>query len=415
VGALTAGSSDRGFECRLCGSQSDHVLLDLGSLPLANDFVRSPDDDIDRHLEPVVFVMCDQCRLLQLRDLVAPRRMFETYLWTSSSSDAAREHAARFARMVAGRYPAATNRFLVELASNDGLLLKSLADEGYRVLGVDPSNLADEATAAGLPTVRAFFAEDIARQILEENGPADVVVARNVIGHVADLRGFLAGVRTLLRPGGAFIVESPYAHGLRGELQYDTIFHEHVSYFTITTLAEALRRFGLAPTDTTFVPMNGGSFLCHALRSDDAATAGGLDALYELERVFELNEPRGWAWYAAAVEQQRERLRAILAELATGGHTVAGYGAAAKAMTMFNYCALTPELVTVIADGNPRKQGLLCPGVRIPVVSPDELLALKPDYVLIAAWNFTQEIAGHLRAKNYAGRFLVPLPVPRVL
>jgi SAM-dependent methyltransferase len=391
------------------------MLLDLGLLPLANDFVGSADDDTDKQLEPVVFVMCDECRLLQLRDLVPPRRMFDNYVWTSSSSQAARTYAVNFAQMIAGRYPASSHPFLVEVASNDGLLLKSLRDEGYRVLGVDPSNLADEASTAGIPTVRAYFDEEVAGGIVDVHGLADIVVARNVIGHVADLRGFLAGVRRLLRTDGAFVVESPYAHGLRAELQYDTIFHEHVSYFTITTLAEALRRFGLSLEETTFVPMNGGSFLGHARRTDRAAVSRDLNGLFELERVFELNEPRGWGWYAAAVGLQREQLRALLTGLADAGKTVAGYGAAAKAMTMFNYCGLTPALVSVIADGNTRKQGMLCPGVRIPVVSPDQMLGLRPDYVLVAAWNFTEEITGQLRGRHYAGQFVVPLPVPRVL
>jgi len=413
LGAVTLSAGP--FECRLCEHDQAHVLLDLGLLPLANDFVQSPDDDTDRQTEPVVLVMCEECKLLQLRDLVPPRRMFETYLWTSSSSEAAKAHAQSFARMVAGRYPVGDHPFLVEVASNDGLLLRSMKAEGYRVLGVDPSNLADEATASGVPTMRAFFAEDAARRIVEEHGQADVVVARNVIGHVANLRGLLAGLRKLLRPEGALIVESPYAHGLRSELQYDTIFHEHVSYLTMTTLAEALRRYGLVATDTTFVPMNGGSFLCHAHRTDKANSAHGLDSILELERVFELNEPRGWTWYAAAVQQQREQLRGLLTRLTSEGNRVTGYGAAAKAMTMFNYCDLTPELVMVVADGNPRKQGLFCPGVRIPVVSPEQMLELKPDYVLIAAWNFTQEIAGQLRARNYPGQFLVPLPVPRTV
>ena len=407
-------TADR-FECRLCGSADQHLVLELGLLPLANDFVASPADTRDLSREPVALVMCSACRLLQLRELVPPTRMFSNYVWTSSSSQAANAHAEKFAAATASRYPTSTHPFLVEVASNDGLLLRKLGGCGYRILGVDPSDLADEASSSGVPTLRAFFAEEVARQIVREHGQADVIVARNVVGHVADLRGFLGGVRELLRPGGAFIVESPYAHGLRNELQYDYVFHEHVCYFTIQTLTAALRRFGLAPQHLGFVPMNGGSFLCHARREDDPAPDASLQPLCELERVFELNEPRGWSWFAAAVSHQRERLRSLLEERRRAGAKVAAYGAAAKTMTMFNFCGLTPDLVGVIADGSPRKQGLLCPGVRIPVVSPERLLELRPDYVLIGAWNFTDEIIGQLRSRGYEGRFIVPLPVPRVL
>jgi SAM-dependent methyltransferase len=410
-----ADSRATGFECRLCGGARSHVVLDLGRLPFANDFVGSPEDKTDLQREPVVFVMCEECRLLQLRELVPPRRMFETYVWTSSSSAAAHTYAASFSEILSERYPPAQHPFAVEIASNDGLMLKHLAGVGYRTLGVDPSNLADEATAAGTPTVRAFFAEDVAQRIASEHGLADVVVARNVIGHVADLRGLLAGVRALLRSGGAFVVESPYALGLRDGLQYDTIFQEHVSYFTVTTLAGALRRYGLAPSRITFVPMNGGSFLCEARRTDDPVSDPSFASLFELERVFDLNEPRGWDSFAAGVAQQRERLRGLLSSLRADGAIVAAYGAAAKTMTMFNFCGLGPELVRVIGDGSLRKQGLLCPGVRVPVVSPEQLLALSPDYVLIGPWNLTQEIVGQLRARGYQGRFIVPLPVPRLL
>jgi hypothetical protein len=211
------------------------------------------------------------------------------------------------------------------------------------------------------------------------------------------------------------VVESPYALGLRHDLQYDYIFHEHVSYFTMTTLAAALARYGLAPTRTTFVSMNGGSFLCEAQRSDEPAADSSFAGLFELERVLDLNEPRGWAWFSAGVAQQREQICALLSDLASKGAVVGAYGAAARTMTMFNYCGLGPDLIRAIGDGNPRKQGLLCPGVHIPVVSPEQLLTIKPEYVLIGPWNFTHEIVVQLQARGYAGKFIVPLPVPRIL
>lgn len=403
------------FECRLCGGDRHHVVLDLGPMPLPNDFVADPSDGTDRLRHRVALVMCGDCRLLQQHELVPPERLFASYLWTSSSSAAAQRHAAWFASRLAERHPPASHPRLVELASNDGLLLRHLAGQGYAVQGVEPSNLADEASAQGLPTVRAFFGAEVARELREREGPADVVVARNVLGHVADLRGFLAGVALLLRPGGVFVVESPYAQRLREGLQYDYVFPEHVSYFTVTTLAGALTRYGLEPVHLGFVDLNGGSFLCEARRTDAAEAGPSLDPVLELERVCELNEPEAWDWYPAAVDQQRRQLRALLEGLAGEPATVLAYGAAARTMTMFNACGIGTDLLEAIADGNPRKQGLLCPGSRIPVVSPEELLARDPDCVLIGPWNFAHEIAGQLRERGYGGRLAVGLPVPRVL
>jgi SAM-dependent methyltransferase len=403
------------FECRLCAGGRCHVMVDLGDLPLANAFVSSPSDGADLAREPVTLVMCEDCRLLQLRHVVPPERLFENYLWTSSSSAAAHDHTLWLSRTLADRHPPSAYPRVVELASNDGLLLRHLARAGYDARGVEPSNLADEATAAGLPTVRAFFGREVAASLVADGGQADMVVARNVIGHVADLRGFLAGVAELLRPDGLFVVESPYAGWLRNELQYDTIFHEHSSYLTIATLCEALERNGLAPVRIGFVPMNGGSFLCEARRIDDGARDVALSPLLELERVSRLNDPSAWAWYGAAVNQNRRLLRELLGNCADGGATIAAYGAAAKTMTLFNVCGIGPDMVRMIADGNPRKQGLLCPGVRIPVVSPDELLASSPDLVLIGPWNLANEIVGQLRGRGYRGRFAVPLPVPHLL
>lgn len=403
------------FECRLCEGDRHDVVLDLGPMPLANDFVADPSDGTDRLRHPVALVMCRDCRLLQLRDLVPPERLFASYLWTSSSSAAAQRHAAWFASRLAERHPPASHPRLVELASNDGLLLRHLAGQGYAVRGVEPSNLADEASAEGLPTVRAFFEAGVARELAERDGPADVVVARNVLGHVADLRGFLEGVALLLRPGGVFVVESPYGQRLREGLQYDYVFHEHVSYFTVTTLARALTRYGLAPVHLGFVDLNGGSFLCEAWRTDPAAPGPALDAVLELERVCELNEAEGWSWYPAAVDQQKRQLRGLLQWLVRESAAVVGYGAAARTMTMFNACGIGTDLLGAIADGNPRKQGLLCPGSRIPVVSPEQVLARDPDCVLIGPWNFAHEIAGQLRERGYEGRLAVGLPVPRVL
>ena len=399
----------RTFECRLCRASEPEPVLDLGNLPLANAFVDPAiENEPDAARFPVALVMCSTCRLLQLREPAPRSHLFDDYLWTTGTSSTAVAHATVLAGHVAGLRP---ESFLVEIASNDGTFLRAFAAAGLQVLGVEPSNLAHEATAAGLPTLRSYFDRAAAAQIVEEHGQAQVIVARNVIGHTDDLRGLLEGIDLLLAPDGMLLVESPYAFLLSAQLQYDTIFHEHVSYFTLTTLAAALGSVGLGIVDLDMVGLNGGSFLCTATRGGSSTIRG----ILALEDQLLLNDPSGWWDYAARVERQRDGLLDVIDTIrANGGHLV-GYGAAAKTMTMLNYCGIGPDRIAQFADANPRKQGLLCPGVRIPVASWADVAASTPSHVLIGPWNLQAEIVASLRAGGFAGEFVMPLPVPRVL
>jgi SAM-dependent methyltransferase len=322
---------------------------------------------------------------------------------------------AWLAERLAGRCAPARGKFLVEMMSNDGVGLEASRQAGFDVLGVDPSNVAAEAEARGLPSVREFFGVQLAERLRAERGPADVIVARHALAHLSEVRDLLAGVRLLLRPGGVFLVEVPYALMLREEVQYDTIFHEHPFFWTVASLRTVLGRHGLRLTDLAFVPVNGGSILAE-VRHEGAAEAPGLQAVLDLEGVLRLNQPEGWELFARRVHDQRDGLRRLLGDLAGDGATVVGYGAAAKFMIMLNFCGITPELVRQVGDMSPRKQGLLCPGVRIPVVSPETLMESAPDYVLIGAWNLRDEIIRFFREKlHYRNRFVLPLPTPRII
>ncbi len=402
------------FVCRACGSADVATLLEMGALPLANAFVKDEADTADQFREDLTLVMCRACSLLQLRDEVPPEQLFRSYLWVTSTSAGAAAHAAWLSGRLAARHGGAKRPFLVELASNDGFFLRHYRDAGFDILGVDPSNLADEASRAGLPSVREFFSSDVARRIRADKGPADVIVARNVLGHTNRPADFIAGVKQLLAPSGHFVLEVPYGLMLRDDIQYDTIFHEHVSYPTITAVASLLRAEGLKITDVTFVQMNGGSMLCEIVHGD-APEPENVQALLDLESLIGLNTPEGWQRFADAVVDQRRSLLALLDRLRASGARIAGYGAAAKCMTMLNYCGIGREYLVAMGDANPRKQGLLCPGVRVPVVGPEALLALDPDYILIGAWNFRDEIVRQFRDRGYTKAFIVPLPAPAVI
>jgi hypothetical protein len=397
------------FECRLCGSESADSIVDLGLLPLANAFVDPAAErcaDEERH--PVELVMCAGCRLLQLRQPAPRSALFDEYVWTTGTSSTAIAHAAALADHVARLRP---QSFLVEVASNDGTFLRAFAATGHEVLGVEPSNLADEASAAGLPTVRGYFDGATADGIRDSHGAAQVIVARNVVGHTDDLRGLLEGVDRLLAPDGVLVVESPYALFLTTQLQYDTIFHEHVSYFTLSVLTAALGSIGLEIVDLDFVDLNGGSFLCTATRGGEPATR----AVLSVEAQLGLNAPSGWSDYARRVERQRDELLELIDGVRRDGGSLVGYGAAAKTMTMLNYCGIGPDRVPQFADANPRKQGRLCPGVRIPVVAWDDAMASRPSHVLVGPWNLLAEITASLRSRGFDGDFITPLPVPRIL
>jgi len=404
------------FTCRACNSSDHEVILDMGNVPLANSFVSDESGDADKSLEPLSLVMCTSCTMLQIRDEVPREKLFGEYLWMTSTSAGAKKHAEWLSTRLYERHGQTESPpFLVEIASNDGFLLQHFRDVGFEILGVDPSNFADEATARGLTSIRDFFGESIADQILETRQGADIIVARNVLGHSSELQDLTAGIKKLLKPDGVLILELPYAYMLRAETQYDTIFHEHLSYLTVGSLHNLFTQYGMKIIDIDFVDMNGGSLLCEVVHESDSRPRND-ETMLSFERFIDLNSVSGWRRFSKDVSRQKQSLRQMLTELKSEGNKVVSYGAAAKFMTMLNYCEIDRSLVAACGDANERKQGLLCPGVRIPVVSPAELMEMKPDYVLIGAWNFKDEIVETLRRDySYEGRFIAPLPIPEVL
>ena len=393
------------FACRACDGTETTVLLDLGKLPLANAFVKNETDTDDRFTETLTLVMCNRCQLIQIRDEVPREKLYSSFLWVTATSETTKNYARWFSARTRDRYQETVGRFLVEIASNDGYFLEHYRADGFKILGVDPSNLAEEADKRGIPSIRDFFGKAIAECILREHGHANVIVARNVLGHVSELQDLVAGIKLLLGRDGVCLIESPYAYFLRNEIQYDTIFHEHLSYLTV----------GMKLTGITFVPMNGGSFLFE-ISHEESPRGRGDQTTIDFEDIIGLNKVEGWKDFGEAVAYQRSSMRGLLETLAAEGKHVVGYGAAAKSMTMLNFCGVTRKWLAAMGDANPRKQGLLCPGVRIPVVSPEALMELKPDYILVGAWNFKDEIIRFFREKmSYRNRFIIPLPLPRIV
>ena len=397
--------------CRLCGHASPTLFMDLGDQPFANALHKG-DAPTARH--PLALAFCHNCSLVQLTHTADPKELFSSYVWVTGTADTTREYAATFARDVLDRAPGAG--FVLEAASNDGTFLKEFQAAGPRVLGVDPAeNIGDMARRSGIPTKTAFFGEQEARAIVQDNGHADIVIARNVLPHVADPHDFLAGFQIALAPDGLGVIETHHAGIILEELQYDSIYHEHLCYFTAQTFAALAERHGLHAFDVMDSPISGGSkvfFLGKTPRPASAALTG----LWAQEAEAGVNDFKAWNRFADLCREHGQHLFALLESARKDNKKVAGYGASARSSTMLNYCGIGVDHIQMIADQNPLKHGLLSPGSNIPIVSPQTMLQGEPDVVIVLAWNFFDEILAILRTKHgYSGEIIKPLPISPVL
>jgi SAM-dependent methyltransferase len=404
--------------CRGCGSRELRRFLELGPQPLANAFLRAADEFPGERRYPLDVYFCPTCSLVQLMDVIDPSVLFRNYIYVTSTSDTIAEHNERYAATVVELLQLGSEGLVVEVASNDGSLLRRFRGRGVRTLGVEPAtNIAEMARAAGIDTVSEFFNFETARKLREERGPADAVIGNNVFAHVDDPQDFLRGAKHLLRDRGLVIIEVPYLGELLDRLEYDTVYHEHICYFSITALLALCNAAGLSIVRIDHVPVHGGSIRMYAgrkerhpdhdsevLRAAEAEVAQGMTSFERFQR------------FASEVEETRRALLALLRELEGAGRSLAAYGAPAKGNTLLNYCRIGTELVPYTVDKSPLKVDLYTPGMHLPVLPVQTLLEKQPDYLLILAWNFAEEIMR--QQQEYAargGRFIIPLPHPRVV
>jgi SAM-dependent methyltransferase len=393
-------------------------MADLGLQPASNAVLASLQAARDEKRYPLRAKVCEICKLVQLDYDVAPQELFGNYVYFSSYSDQWLAHAKEYCGMARRRFALGAQSLVVELASNDGYLLKNFIEMGVPVLGIDPSGtVAAAAEKIGVPTLVEFFGEELAQDLAAEGRRADLIIANNVLAHVPRLNDFVAGIARLLKPGGTATIEFPHLLELIEHVEFDTIYHEHFSYFSLYAIEQVFSRHGLRLYDVEQLPTHGGSlriFAAHAHRKDleDSAL---LRTVRASEGAAGLADLSSYLRFAARVESCRRSLLEFLGEAKREGRTVAAYGAAAKGNTLLNFCALTPADIPQVADRNPHKQSKFLPGTHIPVVSPETLLQSKPDYVLILPWNLQQEIRQQLREINqWGGRFVTPVPLVRV-
>jgi hypothetical protein len=403
--------------CRFCGTPLELTVVDLGMSPLCESYLR---EDQIRQMEPFfplrVFA-CDQCHLVQLEAFVAPDEIFTEYAYFSAYSTAWVEHARRYVEMIGERLGLGRDDLVVELASNDGYLLQHFVGTGIPILGIDPAaNVAKAAEERGVPTLVDFFGRDTARRLVDEGKQASLIVGNNVLAQVPDVNDFVAGVKVLLRAEGTATFEFPHLLRLFDGLQYDTIYHEHFSYFSFTSIVEILRAHGLAAYDVEELWTHGGSLRIYAQHaSGPHETTDAVATLLAREESENLLTPERYLRFAEDVKESKRALLDLLIGLRREGKQVVGYGAPGKGNTLLNYCGIRTDLLDYTVDRNPYKQGLYTPGTHIPIFAPEKLAETRPDYVLVLPWNLIDEIEAQLAyVAEWGARLIVPIPFATV-
>ena len=405
-------------DCRLCAATDLERVLQLAPTPPANAFVAPDQLEVEQQRFPLDVWLCAACGHTQLLDVVDAGQLFSDYVYVSGTSPTFVAHFQRYAGAVSAAAGLAPGDLVVDIGSNDGTLLRFFADGGQRVLGIDPAEkIARQATAGGIETLPAFFSVALARQIRGERGPARAVTANNVFAHVDDLDGVVEGVRALLADDGLFFFEVSYLLDVVDKLLFDTIYHEHLDYHSVTPLVPFFRKHGMELVDVERVDTHGGSIRGVArLAAGGPAVSPRVAELVALEGKRQLGEAAPFRELAARIAQRRDALRGLLAELRGAGKRIAGFGAPAKATTLMYELGLGRDALEFIADDSPLKQHLFTPGLHVPVLPSSAIEERRPDYLLVLAWNFAAAIvAKHPQFSKAGGHFIVPLPELEVI
>jgi len=405
--------------CRFCDKKLSHIFVDLGISPLANSYLRPEQLDQMEPCYPLKVYICDTCYLVQLEEFQSPQEIFTDYAYLSSCSDTWLGHSRAYTDFMVDRFGFDSSSNVVEIGSNDGYLLKYFKNKGIPVLGIEPAgNCASVAQTAGIPTLVMFFGTQTAEKLVGQGTRPDLLIGNNVLAHVPDLNDFVSGMKILLNEKGVITMEFPHLLRLMEGNQFDTIYHEHLSYFSLLTVEKVFLKHNLVLFDVEEITTHGGSLRIFAKHAEDESKpmSNSVGILKEHELRAGLNELESYSVFSEKVKETKRKLLEFLIWAKDTGKTIAGYGAPAKGNTLLNYCGIRTDFIDYTVDRNPLKQGRFLPGTRIPVYPPDRVKETRPDYLLILPWNIKDEVMHQMSfIQKWGGKFVVPIPSVEVL
>jgi SAM-dependent methyltransferase len=400
--------------CRFCGAPLRHTLVDLGMSPLCESYVSPDKANQMEPFYPLHVYVCDKCFLAQLEQYVSAEEIFTEYAYFSSYSDSWLEHSWRYTDMITRRLQLGSSSTVMELASNDGYLLQYFVEKGIRAIGVEPAaNVAAVAQKKGVPTVVRFFGRESAKDLAAQYGQVDLLIGNNVLAQVPDLNDFVGGMKTVLKPGGVITMEFPHLMRLMRENQFDTIYHEHFSYFSFIAAEKIFAHHGFNLFDVEELPTHGGSLRIYGRHEEDRTkpVGGRVNEMRRSELDAGFDRIETYRSFGEQVKETKRKLLEFLIAARREGKTVVGYGAPGKGNTLLNYCGIRTDFIDYTVDRNPYKQGKLLPGTHIPILHPDKIRETKPDYLFILPWNFKDEIMAQMsEIRTWGGKFVVPIP-----